>query len=112
MAKWKDNVLKNQFGIPIAVAHYVPCYTFSNKRFYKVTYEPIEKSYPNRYRKKTFQKYHRKYYHEFQKYPQKRNPEFETDNGPVFMVESFKSPIKNFNKISIKRISKDEEKEL
>ena len=63
MAKWKDEVLKNQFGIPIAAVHYVPWCIFFDSQLYKTTYEMINRSYPNRYRKKTFQKYNRKSYY-------------------------------------------------
>ena len=63
MIESKDKVLKDQFGIPFAVVHYVPCGICNGISLYKATYKKIKRSYPNRYRKKTFQKYNRKSYY-------------------------------------------------
>lgn len=94
MAKWKDEILKNQFGIPVAAVHYVPWCIFFDIQLYKTTYEMINRSYPNRYRKKTFQKYHRKYYDKLMDTRQ----QIESDGGATFRVESSKSSVKNLTK--------------
>ena len=102
MKKCNDKVLRDEFGIPFAIAHYIPACIFLGTQLYKITYEMIKRSYPNRYRKKTFQKYNRKCY-----YILKRRRIVENTKAN-FTAESFKSSIENFKGISIKKISKDE----
>ena len=91
MKKCNDKVLRDEFGIPIGIAHYIPACIFLGTQLYKITYEMIERSYPNRYRKKTFQKYHRKCY-----YILKRR-RIEANTKAKFTVESSKSQKKNIN---------------